>query len=649
MSRNRLDRVFLKALERGPARRESLQSFVVIPAGNLLLSLLLLILAGTAGTLQRAAAQQPSPPVVAPDVLPTKIITDDERTAIAITAYDLDVHLTPAQATEDVLATLTIRNISTHPVARIPLQISGTLRWQTISGSGHAVPFTQFPVGTDMDHTGFAQEAVVTPSAPLAPGATLVLSTLYAGQIKQSNERLTLAGVDAERAAQIDWDAIQPTTEETSTALRGFGQVLWYPVAEPLAALGDGNKVFALVGRVRRQQAVTTMRLRLAVEYVGDPPNGAIFNGRLQPLHRLTDDDATLVDETRGVAQAEWPAAPLGLRSPSLFLTAQNAANTPDQLLSVVTPVPEAAEPYAAAAVRIAPLLEAWLSPGNPVPVRPLLLLDRPGAPFEDGKFIAAHLVPGAEPEAIAPQLVRGLTDAWMPELGPANAWLNQGLADLMSLLWAEKSAGRAGVLAQLQQAAQLLALAEPDLTATPGATGEPLTAAFSDIYLDFKSASVLWQLRELVGEPALKQALAGLRKTVLLHASVGDDPKAFQVELEKASGRDLGWFFDDWVYRDRGLPDLTIAHVLARPATGATHDTGFLVAVEVRNDGDAVADVPVTVHAADGVATERLRIAAHASGSVRIIVQDRPQTVEVNDGSVPELRSERHSAAVPQ
>ena len=61
-----------------------------------------------------------------------------------------------------------------------------------------------------------------------------------------------------------------------------------------------------------------------------------------------------------------------------------------------------------------------------------------------------------------------------------------------------------------------------------------------------------------IVGDEALKQALQAYRSDARLDA----DPEGFQRTLEKSSPKDLRWFFNDWVYRDRGLPDLAIVNV---------------------------------------------------------------------------------------
>ena len=236
------------------------------------------------------------------------------------------------------------------------------------------------------------------------------------------------------------------------------------------------------------------------------------------------------------------------------------------------------------------------------------------------------------------------LTHAFFHAGGTANLWLDEGVPSLMSLLWTERTRGRDAALAELRSAAVLIALAEPDLQQHPDAPGEPLTAASSDTSIRLKSSAVLWQLRELVGDTAFREALTTYRRSLATNPELAADPKAFQRTLEHSGGKDLDWFFTDWVYRDRGLPDLSIVAVNPRPLPARLgRDAGSLVAVDVRNDGDAVADVPVTVRAGALTATERLRIPPHTLRSTRIVFNGTPETVEVNDGSVPELRASTH------
>jgi aminopeptidase N len=134
--------------------------------------------------------------------------------------------------------------------------------------------------------------------------------------------------------------------------------------------------------------------------------------------------------------------------------------------------------------------------------------------------------------------------------------------------------------------------------------------------------------LRDLVGEPAFTAALHNYR------ANEDKDAMYMQKLLEAQSHRDLTWFFDDWVYRDRGLPDLRIDSVYSRPIVSG----GYMVTVTVENLGTAAAEVPVTLQMATGDATEKLLVPGKSKASVRITAGSAPMRATVNgDGSVPE------------
>jgi aminopeptidase N len=119
--------------------------------------------------------------------------------------------------------------------------------------------------------------------------------------------------------------------------------------------------------------------------------------------------------------------------------------------------------------------------------------------------------------------------------------------------------------------------------------------------------------------------------------------PEYFERLLERASGKDLKWFFDYWVYHDRGLPDLSIAAVYPSRVTRGQ----VLVAVEIVNDGYATAEVPVTVKGATASLTERVRVPAHGRITHRITFQEEPTAVDVNDGTVPEVRDSVHERLI--
>lgn len=590
-------------------------------------------------------------------------VTDAERSAITFTAYDLDVHLTPATAAVSIRAGLTVRNDSAAPLRRLVLQITSSMHWDAFSTSGVRLSFLSHSIDTDADHTGRMQEAVVSLPKPLGPGESTSLIALYSGAIPASATRLERIGAPADKALAADWDQVSTA----GTELRGFGNVLWYPVASPPVFLGAGARLFETVGATKLRQASATARLRLAVEYLGDPPDTAFFCGRRQKLTAISDNRDVPVAESPGVATADFAPKPIGFRTLDLFIASQpptqiGTTANPD-LISAVTDHSDSLAAYSAAATRVEPLLTDWLGAR---PQTALTILDHPGQPYEDGPLLVRPMS-ATDPAALTPALAHSLTHAWIRS---NHAWINEGLAEFMDLLWTERSNNRAAALAALQDASRALALAEPEVPADPSTpdvpnssssasesasssssdgspapsvspAGTSLAAATGEIFYRTKAAAVWWMLRGIVGDEPLKQALQIYRLDPHLDA----DPDGFQRTLEKTSHKDLRWFFDDWVYRDRGLPDLSIIEVTPRQLEARNGlPSGWLIAIEVHNDGYAVADVPVTVRSGTDSQTMRLRIPGRSSASTRMVFAGTPEQVEVNDGSVPETRTSVHT-----
>ncbi len=565
---------------------------------------------------------------------------------LAVTSYNLEVHLRPAASHLAVVARMTLRNDGPKPLPRVALEVSGSLHWESVSvvtaGRLAEVPLARATVDTDADHTGAASEAVLTLPSPLAPGASLEISAIYSGAIARSATRLERIGVPRADARLADWDEIAPG----GTFLRGFGNVLWYPVAAAPVFLGQGAALVQAAGVQRARSSGAPLHLRLAVESIGEAPDAAFFCGQRQPLTAHSENPDGPVASTPGIATAEIDLPVLGFHLLSLFVTNQPPVSSRDALLLAVTQDSSALPRFAAAAERVRPLLVQWL---GTQPAAPLNLIDHPGQPWEEGTLLVlpmtaprqlAGVPAGADADpALSYTLVQALAHAWFRS---RHAWLDEGVAHLMQLLWIEQTRGRQQAVDQMEDANRALALQE----AMSGSEDRSLPQAREAVFFHTKAADVLWMLRDIVGEPVLAKSFVRYEKDRAADA----DPKGFERVLEAESGKDLGWFFDDWVNHDRGLPDLSIVSVTdrnlvsgtTRAAAGA-RDPGSLVAVEVHNDGGAVAQVPITVRSGNLTATETLRIPAHASASTRVLFQGRPEEVEVNDGSVPEAIRSRH------
>jgi aminopeptidase N len=147
--------------------------------------------------------------------------------------------------------------------------------------------------------------------------------------------------------------------------------------------------------------------------------------------------------------------------------------------------------------------------------------------------------------------------------------------------------------------------------------------------------------LRDMVGDEALQHALAAY------HPGADLKPTYFQDLLQEGKKRDLEWFFDDWVYRNRGLPDFRVENAYVRPLLDDPSKI-VLVTVTIENRGGAAAEVPVVIQTPSGEKIARVLVMAHQKASGRSQVPAAPTKVVVNDGSVPEINSADNTFDVP-
>ena len=561
---------------------------------------------------------------------------DTERQSVTFTAFDMDVRLRPAEQHIAVRALLTIRNDGNKPLAHIPLQISSSLNWERIrlTGPGGQLKDVTFPVAilnSDEDHTGQLHEATVALSQPLAPGASLQLDVTYSGVIVPSAQRLLAIGTPDDVALHADWDQIGVDF----TGLRGFGNVVWYPVSSVPVILGDGARLFDEIGEHKLRLAGSHFRIRLTVEFPqGRAPSVALINGRPAPLAITNPGDPS--QEISGIAAADDLGETLGFEAPSLFVairTPHAAANT---ALWTLPENESAAGPWSDAATTVTPFLESWLGTH---PRSQLTLLDLPDPqdlPYETGSMLAIAIRAGPA-EQLDGVLAHALTHAWMES---PRAWLSEGVAHFMGTLWIEKHGGRDKALESLESARPGLTLAEPD---SPGLSlGQPLDEAISPVYYRTKAAYVFWMLREIASDATISAALRAYDPKADLSLGYGHDtgPSSFEKLLEQAGARrDLSWFFADWVDADKGLPDLSIASVFPVSAEAGN----WLVTVNIANNGYASAEVPVTVRSLTNSITQRILVPARGKSAQRLLIFGKPTEVQVNDGAIPETQASVH------
>jgi hypothetical protein len=549
--------------------------------------------------------------------------TDGERQAITFLNYDLDVHLQPREHAMAVRARVLVRNDSSSPLSRLALQISSSLQWTGVRVGGDPAPFSQQVVTSDIDHTGALREAVIPLARPLGLQQSLSVDLTYEGAAALSANRLEQIGTPSDLAEASDWDRVS----EEFVGLRGFGNVAWYPVASVPVALGDGAKFFTEAAAERQRQSQATVTMRVTEEFFGEAPNLAVLDGEVLAV---TPTSLPAAAGVPGIVTCTLPPAKLGLASPSLFLLTRTAREGNGVKVFARTEDVANAQAYLSAASIVAPLVNRWL---GTEPRGALNIVDLPegeDAPFEDGEVLFAN-VRATEPGKLTDVLIHSLTHLYFRS---SYAWLQEGVPSFMGSLWQEQSHGRDVAIQQLDNTRGALSLAEPGDAASTGIDRQALLVARDPVYYRTKATYVLWMLRDLAGDNALARALRAYQP--------GSDTAGtgFEQVLEQASGKDLKWFFDNWVYHDRGLPDLSIAGVFPNKASVPG---SYIVAVDVANSGTAEAQVPVSVSSGTATVTEMLRIPAKSRVSHRFVLQGQPEEVAVNDGTVPEVEASVH------
>jgi len=550
-----------------------------------------------------------------------------DREAYTFSQYELDVRLEPGQQRIGVRGTVTLRNDTSLPQKNAVLQISSSLSWRSIRAQARPVQFLTQPYESDIDHTGQLSEAIVTLPKEVEPGREVQLEIGYEGIIPQDATRLTRIGAPKQSAMHSDWDEIAPGF----SAVRGIGYVAWYPIATEAASLSDANSVQEAVARWKSRETSAVMQVNFSWEgNNGERPSLLIGNA--------PNCNRTAGESSGGEAlTANCRFERLGLAVPTFVVGNYSAMDSIRSDIFYAQDHKREAETFASAAEATLPFVGEWFgSPGAKTSV--VELPDSDAAPFESGSVL---LTPLTKLDAHVAQLmlISEFTQAAMRSPRP---WIQQGLAHFAQALYREKQEGRRAALEYLGAGLATLSEAEntsrsPSSPPNSGNAGAKARVAADSkntlasnnegIAQRSKAGYVWWMLRDMIGDTALKKAVAQYR--------FQDDttPSFMEKLVENAAGRDLSWFFKDWVYEDRGLADFKVASVYPTKTS-----QGYLVTVTVENMGQAGAEVPVRLRLqAGGEATQRVQIAGRASGVVRFEAPSAPEEVQVNDGSVPE------------
>ena len=530
-----------------------------------------------------------------------------DREAFTITKYDLDVRLEPEQQRLGARGKITVRNDTAQPQKVVALQISSSLSWRSIQADGTPVQFVTEPYVSDIDHTGELSEAIVTLPAEIKPKDSTELDIGYEGVIPLDATRLTRVGVPEQLAKHTSWDQIS----SSFTAVRGAGYVAWYPITTSSADFSEGNSLFEVVDRWKAREAGSEFHARLHLVQTSEPPATVLCGG-----------GAIGSGESEKNAQVDCAWKDLAAVAPTFVVAHYTMQSRPPLTILSLAGHENGAATYLSAFVPASEFVTKWFGkPSAPVAVADLA--DPHAPPFESGTLLLASLA--AEDAKLAGiNLVHELVHSalWSPR-----PWVYEGLAHFAEAMYREQQGGREAALDLLGIHRSAFVDVEKDVMTSAGKdSGQSLSTTFDEIYYRSKAAYVWWMVRDMMGDAALKSAIGKYR------AGDDKDPKYIEQLVSAAGKRDLGWFFDDWVYHDRGLPDLRVQSVHPWKTEKVN-----MITVTLENLGPAGAEVPFTVRCEGGDVTTRLLVRGKGTATTRVQLPGAPSEIVVNDGSVPE------------
>jgi len=537
-----------------------------------------------------------------------------DREAFSITNYDLNVQIEPEQHRLGVRGKITLRNDSQTPQKIAILQISSSLDWRSIKAGDKSLQYVTQPYTSDIDHTGSLSEAIVTLPQAIAPKGTIELEIGYEGVIPLDATRLTRIGTPEDAANSTDWDQIS----SGFTAVRGAGYVAWYPIATEVANLSEGNSLFEVLGRWKAREANSRMEIGFNFQVL--PSDASV------PTMLCGGEQQWIV--IRG-GSPKWPVekcsyATLGLSVPTFVSADFQLVQRSSIDVHYLRGHDVAATTFADAADKILPFITDWFGPQREK-AQTADLPDPNAASFESGALLLTPLITD-DPKLAGLAAAHQLTHAAFQSFRP---WIEEGLAHFAQALYVEHEKGRPAALDYMAQHKFALGEIAPQTTAprSEDEVNRSLVNTTSEELYRSKAMYVWWMLRDMVGEPALKKALAAYRP------EQDNDPSYMPRLIAAQTQRNLEWFFDDWVYRDRGLPDFKVESVFPRK----TMNESFMLTITLDNLGTAGAEVPVIVKYSGGEIQQRLEVQAKNKAVIRVQVPAAPQEVVVNDGSVPE------------
>jgi aminopeptidase N len=214
-----------------------------------------------------------------------------------------------------------------------------------------------------------------------------------------------------------------------------------------------------------------------------------------------------------------------------------------------------------------------------------------------------------------------------------AELWLNEGFATFMEAAYREKMFGRRNYLIKIKRDAEIFLIDDSinkKRNALYNQNADDVASLFdrpATIYN--KGGAVLHTLREEVGDDAFWK---GVNAYLTKHRFGSVEYGVLKAAMEDASGRELGWFFDQWVYM-AGHPKLEV-----KKSWDAASKTLRVTVTQTQKPDritPAVFRLPMEIEFANGDAkqTERLNVTKRVETfSYKLPAQPTAMTIDPMD-----------------
>ena len=207
-----------------------------------------------------------------------------------------------------------------------------------------------------------------------------------------------------------------------------------------------------------------------------------------------------------------------------------------------------------------------------------------------------------------------------------SEGWLNEGFATYSEIVFRESDEGRDDAdYARLEQMCSYLTEDGEDYRRPLVETRWNYPSTIFDRHLYEKGACVLHMLRALLGDAAWRRSL---RRYLERHSFGSVETADLRRAFEEETGRNLSWFFDQWVYHG-GHPELRVARAWDESART------LVLTVEQVQEVDALTPlfrIPVTLEVVS--AGKRFRIPLDLHGrreTIHLPLPGRPRYVALD------------------